>query len=58
MNYLVKFKAHSNKFNEDYIAKQITRDLGKFERNHVIVEAYEVKVGRYNQIKEIGKRVR
>ena len=43
-HYYVRFKQHSNKFNEDYTASQTTTDIEKFEKNHHVVEAYECEI--------------
>lgn len=55
MRYLVRFATHSNKFNEDYIASQTTKDLDKFCQTHKVVEAWECK-GRNGQL-QLGKKV-
>lgn len=57
-HYYVEYETRSLKFNETYIAHQITRDLEKFEKTHKVTKAIEVKIGKYQQIKEWGKRVR
>lgn len=57
MTYFVRYETYSRKFNERYIAIQYTKDLDTFKRNHKVVEAYECKVGKFNQIIEIGKKV-
>lgn len=57
-HYYVEFETSSRKFNETYIAHQITRDLEKFEKEHKVVKAYEVILGKYNQIKEWKEQVR
>ena len=57
MTYFVRYEAYSRKFNESYIANQYTKDIESFKRNHKVVEAYECKVGKFNRIIEIGKKV-
>lgn len=57
-HYYVEYETVSRKFNETYIAHQITRDLEKFEKTHKVVKAFEVKLGKYQQVKEWGRRVR
>ena len=56
-HYYVKFKTHSNKFNEDYIASQTTTDLESFKRTHNVIEAYECTVTTRPYRVTLGKKV-
>lgn len=57
-HYLVYYKTHSNKFNEDYIAHQTTRNYEEFAKTHNVVEAYECELGKYQRVKTIGRRIK
>lgn len=56
-HYWVRFLAHSNKFNEDYICEQSTKDLVKFCKSHKVISAYECTLGKYSRLEHLGKKV-